>query len=144
MKHKLPNEDFLAIQQLVGRYQWMVDEGQGEEWADLYTSDGSFSRDGVDPVQGHEALTQIPKWVKANWKGLLRHLSGSLVIEGGPNENEAIARYYNFVTSWTDGVPKMFSFALSELLLVRNDVDWKIKNHHVRELVPPLGIGATK
>jgi hypothetical protein len=138
MKNKLPNDDYLEIQQLVGRYQWMVDEGRAEEWADLYTNDGSFCRDGMPPVQGRDALKEVPRFVKVSWNGTLRHLSGSLYIEPGERAGEAITRYYNFVTTWTDAIPKMFTFALSELTLVRDGGEWRIHVHRVRELVPPL------
>lgn len=144
MKNRLPTEDFLDIQQLVGKYQWLVDEGVGDAWADLYTSDGAFCREGLAPLRGYDALKEVPKFVKATWNGTLRHLSGSMYVERGHNDDEAIARYYNFVTTWTDGIPKFFTFALSELLLVRRDGSWKIKNHNVRELAPPQPTGSDK
>lgn len=143
-KKRLPVEDIVDIQQLIGRYQWLVDGGEADEWADLYTDDGLFAGGATQRFVGREQLKQVPLWVKSSWNGLMRHHSGSLYIERGASDDEALVRYYNFVTSWTDGEPKMFTFALSELKLVRRGEDWKIKEHHARQLVPPRDLGATK
>jgi len=60
--------DYIEIQQLVARYGYALDtgapEGTGNEYADLFTSDGEFVGPGIpDNSQGHDklaALARIP------------------------------------------------------------------------------------
>jgi bifunctional aromatase (cyclase/dehydratase) len=141
-KQDLGLRDVVEIQQLIGKYQWLVDDGEAEEWADLYTEDGVFTGGSAGSVRGREHLQRVPRGVKMRWNGALRHQCGSLHIERGTSDDEAIARYYNFVTTWADGVPKMFTFALSELRLVRQGEAWKIKEHHTELLAAPPALGA--
>ena len=144
MGKRLPAEDLVVIQNLIGKYQWLVDEGNADEWAELYTEDGLFDGGATQRFVGREQLKQVPLWVKSSWNGLMRHHAGSAYIECGASDDEAVARYYNFVTSWTNAEPKMFTFALSELHLVRQDDDWKIKRHYAKQLLAPRELGATK
>jgi hypothetical protein len=141
MTNVLPIEDHIAIQNLVGKYQWLVDDGKADEWADLYTADGVFNGGANQTFHGREQLRQVPMWVKSSWDGMMRHHAGSLFIERGATRDQAIARYYNLVTTWTGGEPKIFTFALSELRLVRQGEDWKIAEHVARQLVPPRDLG---
>jgi hypothetical protein len=137
-------EDFVALQNLVGRYQWLVDGGDSEGWASLWTEDGVFSGGATEPFAGHAALKKVPAWVKEGWGGGLRHQTGSLYAEYGSTTDEAIVHYYNLVTTWNESPPKLFTFAVSEMRLVRLSGRWKIKSNTITSLAPPRALGETQ
>ena len=143
MGKRLTVEDHHAIQNLVGEYQWLVDEGRSDEWADLYTEDGFFDGGAAQRFVGREQLKGVPAWVKSGWNGLMRHHAGSLYIERGANDDQAVARYYSLVTTWTDAEPKLMTFALCEWHLVRRGESWKIKEHYAKQLLSPKAQGTT-
>jgi len=137
-------EDFVALQNLVGKYQWLVDGGDSDGWASLWTEDGIFSGGATEPFAGHEALRKVPAWVKQGWGGGLRHHAGSLYMEYGSSTDEAVVHYYNLVTTWNEAPPKLFTFAVSEMRLVRRSGQWKIKSNTITSLAPPRALGETQ
>jgi hypothetical protein len=137
-------EDFVALQNLLGRYQWLVDGGDSEGWAALWTEDGVFSGGTAEPFAGHAALKQVPAWVKSGWNGKMRHHTGSLWAEYGASQDEAIVHFYNLVTTWNEAQPKLFTFAVCEMRLLRRGGEWKIKSNTVTSLAPPRALGETQ
>jgi ketosteroid isomerase-like protein len=143
MTNSIPVEDHVAIQNLIGEYQWLVDGGDSDGWAMLWTEDGAFVGGATEPFVGHDALKQVPAWVKASWDGQMRHMTGSLFIRYGDNQDEAIARYYSLVTTWHEEPPALFVCALCEMTLRRIDGVWKISRNHVTNLGKTREPGAT-
>ena len=139
---KVTTEDFVAIHQLVGEYQWQVDDGE-DSWVNFWTEDGVFCGGATQVFTGHKELVEVPRWVKNSWGGLMRHQSGSFFVRYGDTNDVAIAKYYNFVSSWNEAEPKMFTMALSTMTLVRQGDGWKIKRMDATQLVPPRDLGAT-
>jgi hypothetical protein len=125
-------EDTLAIQDLLGRYCWYVDEGMADEWAGLYTEDGIFEGTRPQPVCGRAALAEVPRQVKAHGQGKIRHQYGNLYIEPGADENTLVARFYNQLSSW-DGGGKLTMLAISTATLVRaaKGQPWRIKRNTI-------------
>lgn len=139
---KVAVEDYVAIQQLVGEYQWRVDNGQ-DDWVEFWTKDGVFNGGATQTFTGHDELVQVPRWVKSSWNGAMRHHSGSFYVAPGENRDVAIARYYNFVSSWNGPEPKMFTMALTTMRLARQaDGEWRITRIDAEQLVPPRDLGA--
>ncbi len=136
-------EDHVAIQNLIGEYQWLVDGGDSDGWAALWTEDGAFLGGATEPFVGHAALKEVPAWVKSSWDGQLRHMTGSMFIRYGASQDEAIARYYNLVTTWHEEPPALFVCALSEMTLVRIGGEWKIRRNLVKNLGKTRAPGAT-
>ncbi len=134
MSGRISVEDHIAIQNLIGEYQWLVDGGDSEGWAQLWTVDGAFIGGATESFIGHAALKQVPTWVKSSWNGQLRHTTGSLFIRYGASVDEAVAKYYNLVTTWHEEPPALFVCALSEMTLVRISGEWKIKSNVVTNL----------
>jgi len=62
----------------------------------------------------------------------------------GKTRDEAIVKYYNLVTTWNEEVPRLFTFALSEMRLVRRGDGWKIATNTVRNLAPTRKHGDTE
>lgn len=137
-------EDFVAIQNLIGEYQWCVDGGDAEGWADLFLEDGAFLGGVTEPVVGREALKAIPPWVQQTWGGRLRHTTGSMHMRYGESTDEVICRYYNLVTTWHEEPPQLFTFALSEMRLARRPEGWKIRSNTVENLARTRAIGETE
>ena len=138
---KVSTDDYVAIQQLIGEYQWRVDDGR-DDWIEFWCEDGVFEGGAAQVFRGHEELVQVPRWVKSSWDGAMRHQSGSIYIEHGDTVDTAIARYYNLVTSWNEAEPKLFTLALSKMTLVRKGAEWKIQRMDAKQLVPPRDLGA--
>jgi ketosteroid isomerase-like protein len=136
-------EDFIAIQNLIGDYQWCVDGGDAEGWADLFLEDGAFLGGVTEPVVGRAALRTIPTWVLETWGGNLRHTTGSLHMRYGETTDAVIARYYSLVTNWNEDPPQLFTMSLSEMRLVRRPSGWRIQSNTVRNLARTRTIGDT-
>ena len=120
-------DDAVAIQNLLGKYQWFVDDGDQEGWASLFTEDGVFEGSFSEPHRGREMLKRIPKAVFDMYKYGMRHQMGSLYIEYGATTNEAFAKYYSLVTTWTEEGARLFCLALYSTHLLRIEGAWKIK-----------------
>lgn len=127
-------QDFVTIQNLMGKYQWMVDDGNAEGWASLFTEDGLFTNGVLPPHKGHAELKKIPAGVLETFGDKMRHLMGTFYVEYGDSTDEAYARYYNLVTTWIkDEGAKMFCMALSTTHLVRINDEWKIKSNTIKQ-----------
>ena len=121
-------EDETQIHQLLARYCWLVDEGKSDAWADLWTLDGSFT--GIpDPLQGREALRNMPGGFFGIAQGKLRHHITNALISPGERAGEANVRAYSMVSDWREG-GKLFVFAKIKFALLRDSDSWKIKALH--------------
>jgi hypothetical protein len=128
-------EDYILIKNLLGTYQWRVDDGDSEGWASLFTEDGAFIGGLPDPYHGREQLKKIPEMVRSTFQDKMRHLSGNYSIEYGKTKDEAHARYYSLVTTWLkDQGPQFFQLSLCNVHLVRISGEWKIKSNNVKNL----------
>lgn len=129
-------KDYVAIQNLIGAYQWLMDEGDGDGWAALFAEDGVLAGATNQPITGREKLKAIPAVVIETWGGGLRHMAGSVWIHYGENENSAVAKFYNEVTTWNGPRPEFFTMALSEMELIRVNGKWKITLVNLTNLKP--------
>jgi hypothetical protein len=128
-------EDFVEISNLVGKYQWLVDEGDAEGWPALFTDDGLFEGGTPEPFQGREQLSQIPSYPQRVHGCKMRHHTGSIFVEYGDTADEAYARFYCLVLSFApQAPPQLFCFSLYSLFLVRLNGAWKIKRAFPRIL----------
>jgi ketosteroid isomerase-like protein len=119
-------DDYVSISDFLGRYCWLVDAGDEEGWAALWSEDGVFAGVMPEPVVGREALKGIPRGAYASSGGKLRHHVGSLNCdyEAG-SKDVAIARYYNLVTNWVNGGAFTCN-AASTVRLLRHGDSWLI------------------
>src|SRR5215211_3132721 len=79
-------DDYIAIQQLLARYNHTFDSGDDAGWADCFTEDGKFQgRAGV--FIGRQALRDYAR--AAVSRGTYRHLTGNLLIEPDLDPNRA-------------------------------------------------------
>ena len=76
----LATEDILAIQKLIADYNHFVDAGDGEEFAALFTDDGSLDT-GFNVVKGSNELRDFAALVPSMAPGA-RHLVTNVSIDG--------------------------------------------------------------
>ena len=132
----IKNEDRSAIVELLARYCWLVDSGDGDGWADLWTEDGKFT--GLpDPLEGKDALRQLPPGFHGMADGKLRHIITNIVVEPGKNADEATAKGYSSVYDLRAGAGSVMSFALVTYTVVRKGGQWKIKALHADIMFAP-------
>ena len=73
----LTTQDYIDIEQLYARYNHLIDSGDAEGYAALFTPDGSFNAN-----KGHEALVSF---IKNRNAPNLRHWNTNLVISPAPD-----------------------------------------------------------
>jgi len=117
-------EDYTSISDFLGRYCWLVDAGDEDGWAALWTENGIFAGVGPEPIVGREALKAVPRGVVAGLNGTARHHAASLCCDyEGDSRDVVIARYYNLVTNWVNG-GAFSANADCTVRLVRNRDSW--------------------
>ena len=125
----ISTDDYVAISDHLGRYCWLVDSGDEEGWAALWTEDGAFTGVTPEPVIGREALKTIPRFEKQAANGRMRHLIGSLHCDYiGGDRNTVRARYYNLVTNWVQG-GAFTCMAVCDAVIVRSGEGWLVKRN---------------
>jgi uncharacterized protein (TIGR02246 family) len=117
-----------AITQLFAEYCWLVDSGDGDGWAALWTEDGAFT--GVpDPLKGRDQLRAMPPGFHQGFGGKLRHHITNLGVKVAPDGDRAQVRAYSVLSDWRDG-GKLMSFAKVNAEVVRRPEGWKIATLH--------------
>ena len=131
---KMSVEDWTEIANLIGRYQWLLDEGDAAGWAALFTDDGEVLGVGQE-VKGAEALKGAAAATFGGYQGRMRHSLGTLWIEHDQDRDHAIARYYALVTTWNpEPGPELFNLGRCTAELRRVDDAWKIKSNSIGSL----------
>jgi hypothetical protein len=125
-------QDHTEIHDVLARYCWFLDHGEGDAWADLWQPDGSFT--GIpEPLHGHEALRQMPAGFHSMFSGKLRHNIANIVIEPGTRVGQVLVRAYSTVSDWRAG-GKLMNFADVSLTLVKHRDQWRIQSLHAQML----------
>ncbi|MDE1154092.1 MAG: nuclear transport factor 2 family protein [Micavibrio sp.] len=125
-------DDYVAVSDLLGNYCWKVDEGDADEWIKLWTEDGTFAGATPEPLVGPDQLKIIVALSNQS-NGKMRHMMGNLHCCYGETEDTILARFYNFVTDWTDG-GSFKVLAVCNAIIVRIGEDWKVKRNDARLL----------
>ena len=131
----VPIEDYFAVQDLVARYCWYVDENRGEDWAGLYTDDGVFEGTRPEPVIGREALAKVAGDLNSHFHGRLRHQATNLYVEYDDDTENLVARFYNQIATWNEGT-NFVMLAVSTALLVRTEPGGSLRI--LRNTIRPL------
>jgi hypothetical protein len=137
----LNSKDYSLIVNLMGKYQHLVDDGDEDGWADMYTEDGAFLGVGGDDAsldddhRGREGLKKIVKMNIDNGGGRFRHNLCSFSAEYGANTDEAFARYYMIGTISPPGEGTRIALQVDvRTHLVRIAGEWKIKSNRMTAL----------
>ena len=138
MAQSLTPQDYIAIQQLVSKYAYAIDEctNKGYDYADLYVPDGSFatSRNGKisNRFDGREKLAEAARGGAADckdvpWAGIV-HLLANHVIEPAPGAGRATGKVY-LIAIGLDGDPgKVEAQGRYEDVYVKTAQGWRFKS----------------
>jgi hypothetical protein len=129
-------EDYVAIADSLGRYCWFLDHGDEDGWIALWSEDGTLLGLGPQPIVGHGALRHVPRKF-AEYAGRRRHLAGNLFCDYGESQNAIDAKFYNFVSGWSDTGGEASVLAICEATFVRVDSRWLISRNMMRLLGLP-------
>jgi hypothetical protein len=122
-------EDWVEIANLIGQYQWLVDEGD-PAWADLFTEDGAFLSQAGQGWRGRQALREAALSTQTYFAGAMRHSPSAIRIDYDGSRDEALARYYSLVSTWfAEPGPEFFNMALCTARLTRVGGDWKFRSN---------------
>ena len=125
----ISTEDYVAINDLLGRYCWLVDAGDEEGWAALWEDQGVFTGIAAEPIVGREALKVVPRDVRKIAGDKMRHLIGNLHCDyADDSEAVVIARFYNFVSTWMQG-GAFACLANCTATLARTGAGWLIRRN---------------
>ena len=124
-------QDYLEIQQLYANYAHMLDKGQGDRFAALFTADGEFTRgraaglanDVRTPLKGTPAL------VRMGSTGGGRHFTTNLVIT--PTAEGANGSCYLLLCNARNIPATMTETAIYEDTLVKTKHGWRFKKRTV-------------
>jgi uncharacterized protein (TIGR02246 family) len=76
-------EDKDAIRELIARYCFLIDTAKYDEWAGLFTEDGSFAVSGMFKFEGRESIRNFADNIPLNDQGLpgFKHCTLNQIIE---------------------------------------------------------------
>lgn len=134
---ELNPEERASINDLYVRYAYAFDSGDGERWAELFSSDGRFSPPGVPDVVGRPALREFVAARTAENPGM-RHVIANVLVESADDAVRGRAYFLCFRLG-DDGQFRLRNFGRYEDDLVREDGEWKLAVRRViSELSPEL------
>jgi hypothetical protein len=130
-------DDHEAIRQLLGRYNFAIDLGDVEGWADCFVADGAFECSGLpdgSPLGGRhvgrDALVAYARTHLVINKGRARHWNWTLLVVG--DGDEATMRCYLGAYSAGQGDrAKLRATGIYQDRLQRVDGRWRFVERHV-------------
>ena len=128
----ISTDDYVSISDFLGRYCWLIDEGEVDDWVALWTEDGAFMATGMELV-GREKLKLIHQQASASGRGTTRHVACNLHCDYGPSRDTVQARLYNYVTNWSNN-NKPPLLAVCKATIIRDGQGWKMKRNDVTML----------
>jgi hypothetical protein len=138
--------DELHIRNLIARYAYAIDGGEKEAFASLFLEDGAWTREnsplatqgGSGPpqtVRGRTGLMDlIETAIIGRFQLKVRHQMTDVLVEPGPDENSAKARFRGLVTDWREDPSRVSMCVNYTAACVRTDDGWKFATVSVRVL----------
>ena len=83
----LSAQDMIEVQSLYARYNWALDRGDAEAWADTFTPDGVFAIEdqGAAGISaGRDAIVKFAKGFHARWRFTRRSVKGDVAPKKAP------------------------------------------------------------
>jgi SnoaL-like domain len=132
--------DYAEIQQLYGRYAIGYDTGNGEMWAQAFTSDGTFMLPGGKSLAGRKQLAEFAAAPGSN-KGPTNvfHVNSNTTIEPTPEGAKGTA-YVVLVNIGANGAPSTLTGGgIYRDEFVKTAEGWRIKKriYQPAHSVPP-------
>src|SRR5277367_3324467 len=126
---QLAIEDRWAINDLLARYCFSVDQGAGDRYAELFTDDGEFSGLLAEPFRGREQLHGLAVHSHSSSLGTNRHQITNILLGPGSDPNEVVMRGYGLITGWARG-GRLVYFANYRMRLIKVSGNWRIRHVH--------------
>jgi uncharacterized protein (TIGR02246 family) len=125
--------DRLAIDDVLARYGWAFDQGDGAAYAALFAEDGVLTGFG-EPFRGRAALAALAEGTLAQSRGKWRHHLTNVLFryvageDGARGKDRVEAKGYQLVTNWSQA-PAAFHMMLEpRWTLRRRDEGWEIES----------------
>jgi hypothetical protein len=126
---------------MFAKYGHLLDGGDAKGWANLFTDDGSWTRENSPPrelggsglpaetVQGRDNLEQMAiDVVQKRFRGLCRHQMTDVYVEAGDTPDTARGLCRALITDWLDGPGKLAMVGDYKLRFERTAGGWRIKS----------------
>ncbi|MCW8194633.1 nuclear transport factor 2 family protein [Proteobacteria bacterium 005FR1] len=116
----LTPKDYMEIEQLYAQYNWAIDSGEAQAWADTFVDDGNFN----NAFKGKEQLKGfINRWV-SEMNGLSRkHWNSNLHVTG--DGKTAQGKVYLLLIDKSQQPAAIISSASYADELVKTDEGWR-------------------
>ena len=115
-------EDVLAIHKLLADYNHLIDAGEAEAWADLFSDEATFDGGGLPPISGRAALVEFGRGVGRMIPGG-RHAISNISID--VTGDTATSRCYLHLWVPGDGAPKVIMSGRYHDTLAKAGDDWR-------------------
>jgi uncharacterized protein (TIGR02246 family) len=117
------------ITELYARYAQAHDQGQAEEFADLFTEDGVFNA-AAEPIRGRTALVAMVRAATAAGGGL-RHLMSAIMVDPVADApDRATGAAYVQVVAIDDTGLRLITMGRYTDEFVLDNGRWRFRSHH--------------
>lgn len=131
----LTAQDLGELQLLYARSARLIDAGDNEGWADLYTADGVFERrtsptPGIDAVYiaGRAALAEFATGVVRRGGGRHRHWLSGVVVEPNGEDAAVGSCYFQVIDAAGPGRTIILGSGTYQDQLARTPDGWRIRH----------------
>jgi hypothetical protein len=124
----LSADDKLEILNLLGKYNFAIDFGDAEAWADTFTPQGVFESPQTK-AQGRDELVSFAAGFASQLKGA-RHWVNNIVVEGDGN-NATTKAYLVLYLMGGEGGPKAIATGIYNDTLTKTGGAWKFTGRKV-------------
>ncbi len=122
------------VRDLYARYSFAYDQGNADEYADLFTEDGVFEVVGGPQVQGREALAGMVTAAAARPARTLHMVSNVLVTVVG---DSATGQAYVQLLAVADGALRVVTVGTYDDTFVRTATGWQLSRRRFQPAVGP-------
>ena len=131
--------DYAELQQLYAHYAFAYDTGATDEYARMFTPDGSFVIVGGETYTGRDRLAELAKGNGKKHRLSLNHFTTNLAIDPAPDGARGRA-YLAVVDVRAGGDRWVRSTGLYEDTLVKTAEGWRFKSRVYTRLPDPNGV----
>src|SRR4051812_19946773 len=124
-------QDFVDIQALYAKYNWALDSGDSQGYANTFTPDGVFNTN-----NGHDAIVKFADGFHAGVGAHLKHWNTNLMIT--PSATGATGQVYLVLVDYATKPASIFTSANYADELVKTAQGWRFKKRQTKgDVAPP-------
>jgi len=121
-------DDVLAIHSLIAEYNHRVDAGEADEWAALFTEDGTFDSGHGNPLAGRTAIAEFGRQLPSLIPGA-RHIATNIWVQ--LDGDRASARCYLQLWMPSEGGRKIALSGIYHDEVAKTDGVWRFVSRAV-------------